>query len=55
VADPLVAASVAATKAKDWTQQRDDAIRAARTSHSLRAIAEAVGLSHAAVDKIARR
>lgn len=53
--DALAAAAEAAEQARTWTEKRDAAIRRARDEHSLREIAEAVGMSHVAVDKIAKR
>lgn len=54
--DTLTEAAEAAEQVRTWTARRDDAIRRAREEkHSLRAIGERVGLSHAAVDLIAQR
>jgi phage terminase small subunit len=51
----LSEASRAAKKARSWTDRRNDAIRRARTAGaSLRAIAEATGLSHTAIAKLSR-
>jgi hypothetical protein len=55
VTDPLTEAAEAAEQARTWLARRDDAIRRARGSASLRQIAARVGLTHAAVDKIAKR
>jgi hypothetical protein len=53
---PLEAVHSTATKAREWTAKRDAAISDARAAgHSLRAIADAAGLSHTAVAKIASR
>ena len=49
-------AAESAQEAKDWTLARNGYIQQAHESGaSLRAIAEAVGLSHAAVAKIVKR
>ncbi len=49
-------AAHAAAKAREWAERRDSAIRAAVAAGvSLRVVAEATGLSHAGVAKIARR
>lgn len=49
-------AATAAAKAREWTQRRDAAIRAAVADGvSLRTVAATTGLSHNAVWKIARR
>lgn len=46
----------AARMQRDWRDKRDEAIRDAyRDGASLREIAEAVDLSHSAVDKIIKR
>lgn len=46
----------AAEKQREWTAERDDRIRqAVQAGAPLREVAEAVGLSHTAVAKIAKR
>lgn len=52
----LDAVTYAAKSAKEWTGRRDRRIREAITAGaSLRSVAEAAGLSHAGVRKIATR
>jgi hypothetical protein len=56
MASDLSAVTSAAVKAREWTERRDRRIRAAvAAGGSLRAVAEAAGLSHTAVSKIAKR
>lgn len=52
----LTDAARAAAKVREWTQRRDSAIGAAvAAGASLRTVAQATGLSHSAVAKIAAR
>lgn len=56
--DPAAARALsqAAQKARHWTAERDRLIvQAVKAGGSLREVAETVGLSHSAIDKIVRR
>lgn len=52
----LAPITTAAANARDWTHKRDDLIREAVAAGTpLRTVAEAAGLSHTAVAKIAKK